>query len=598
MLRSNYCGKVNIEHLGKEVELAGWVNTWRDHGGVIFIDLRDRTGVVQLVFNPAVNKEVHAVAQGVRDEFVLNIKGIVEHRPEGTVNKNLSSGEIELRVSSIVILNPSKALPFQIRDDINVAEEVRLQYRYLDLRRPRMFRNFNMRHKVSFLVRDYLDKQGFLEVETPILFKTTPEGARDYLVPSRVNPGEFYALPQSPQMLKQTLMISGFDKYFQLAKCFRDEDLRADRQPEFTQIDIEMSFISEEDIITLTEGLVSYVFKNALGLEVNAPFKRLTYDDALDKYGTDKPDLRFGLELVNITELVKNAEYKIFASVAAAGGIIKGLNAKKCGSFSRMEIENLIEFVKTLGAKGMSWFKVENGKLESNLSKFFSEEMKAAMLQAFKAEDGDLILIIADKQAGANQALDHLRRHLGEKLKLIDRDAFVFEWVLEFPLFGWNEEEKRFDPMHHPFTSPKTADLQYFEKEPGKMKARAYDLVLNGTELGGGSIRIHTRAIQELMFKAIGITEEQAKDRFGFLMDAFEFGTPPHGGIAFGLDRLLMLMLKETSLRDVIAFPKTQKAQCPLSNAPSSAEDKQLRELHIKVIETPKKEEKKGGGNE
>ncbi len=437
MLRSNYCGKVNIEHLGKEVELAGWVNTWRDHGGVIFIDLRDRTGVVQLVFNPAVNKEVHAVAQGVRDEFVLNIKGIVEHRPEGTVNKNLSSGEIELRVSSIVILNPSKALPFQIRDDINVAEEVRLQYRYLDLRRPRMFRNFNMRHKVSFLVRDYLDKQGFLEVETPILFKTTPEGARDYLVPSRVNPGEFYALPQSPQMLKQTLMISGFDKYFQLAKCFRDEDLRADRQPEFTQIDIEMSFISEEDIITLTEGLVSYVFKNALGLEVNAPFKRLTYDDALDKYGTDKPDLRFGLELVNITELVKNAEYKIFASVAAAGGIIKGLNAKKCGSFSRMEIENLIEFVKTLGAKGMSWFKVENGKLESNLSKFFSEEMKAAMLQAFKAEDGDLILIIADKQAGANQALDHLRRHLGEKLKLIDRDAFVFEWVLEFPLFGW-----------------------------------------------------------------------------------------------------------------------------------------------------------------
>lgn len=593
MLRSNYCGEVNLKHLGKEVNLSGWVNTWRDHGGVIFIDLRDRTGVVQLVFNPTLNKEVHAVAQGVRDEFVLNVKGIVENRPDGTVNKNLATGEIEIKVTSITILNPSKALPFQIRDDINVAEEVRLQYRYLDLRRPKMFRNFNMRHKVSFLVRDFLDKQGFLEVETPILFKTTPEGARDYLVPSRVNPGEFYALPQSPQMLKQTLMISGFDKYFQIAKCFRDEDLRADRQPEFTQIDIEMSYITEEDIINLTEGLVSYVFKNALGLDVGAPFTRLTFDQAMDNYGTDKPDLRFGLELVNITEIVKNTEYKIFTSVAAAGGIIKGLNAKKCGTFSRMEIDNLIEFVKTIGAKGMSWFKMENGKLESNLSKFFSEEIKTNMIKAFKAEEGDLILIIADKPAGANQALDHLRRHLGEKLKLIDKDKFVFEWVLEFPLFGWNEEEKRFDAMHHPFTSAKPEDVQYFGKDPGRMKARAYDLVLNGTELGGGSIRIHTREVQEMMFKAIGITDEQAKERFGFLMDAFEFGTPPHGGIAFGLDRLLMLMLKEISLRDVIAFPKTQKAQCPLSGAPSPAEDKQLRDLHIKVVEAAKKEEKK-----
>ena len=592
MLRSNYCGEVNLKHLGQEVNLSGWVNTWRDHGGVIFIDLRDRTGVVQLVFNPTTNSEVHAVAQGVRDEYVLNIKGLVENRPEGTVNKNLATGEIEIKVSSIEILNPSKALPFQIRDDINVAEEVRLQYRYLDLRRPKMFKNFNMRHKVSFLVRDYLDKQGFLEVETPILFKTTPEGARDYLVPSRVNPGEFYALPQSPQMLKQTLMISGFDKYFQIAKCFRDEDLRADRQPEFTQIDIEMSYISEEDIITLTEGLVSYVFKNALGRDIGEPFTRLTYEAAMDQYGTDKPDLRFSLPLVNITEIAKNAEYKIFASIAAAGGIIKGLNAKKCGTFSRLEIDNLIEFVKTIGAKGMSWFKVENGKLESNLSKFFSEQIKAEMMKAFKAEDGDLILIIADKPAGANQALDHLRRHLGEKLNLIDKDKFVFEWVLDFPLFGWNEEEKRFDAMHHPFTSPKPEDMQYFDKEPGKMKARAYDLVLNGTELGGGSIRIHTRKIQEMMFKAIGITDEQAKDRFGFLLDAFEFGTPPHGGIAFGLDRLLMLMLKEGSLRDVIAFPKTQKAQCPLSGAPSFAEEKQLRDLHIKAVELPKKEDK------
>ena len=593
MLRSNYCGEVNTAQLGKEVNLFGWVNTWRDHGGVIFIDLRDRTGVVQLVFNPEINKELHKIAGTARDEYVLNVKGIVEHRPEGTVNKNLSSGEIEIKVNEVKILNASKALPFQIRDDINVAEEVRLQYRYLDLRRPKMFKNFHLRHKVTFLVRDYLDKQGFLDVETPILLKSTPEGARDYLVPSRVNPGEFYALPQSPQMLKQTLMISGFDKYFQIAKCFRDEDLRADRQPEFTQIDIEMSYIEEEDIMTLTEGMISYVFKNALGMDIKPPFKRLTYDEAMGNYGTDKPDLRFDLRLVDITSIAKNAEYKIFASIAAAGGIIKGLNAKKCGSFSRMEIDKLIEFVKTFGAKGMSWFKVENGKMESNLTKFFSEQILADMKAVLKAEDGDLILIIADKPAVANQALDFLRRHLGEKLNLIDKDAYSFEWITDFPLFGWNEEEKRFDPLHHPFTSPKAEDLKYFDTEPGKMKARAYDLVLNGLELGGGSIRIHTRAIQEKMFKAIGITDEQAKERFGFLLEAFEFGTPPHGGIAFGLDRIMMLLLKESSIRDVIVFPKTQKAQCLLSGAPSRVEDKQLRELHIKIAELPKKEEKK-----
>ena len=585
MLRSNYCGEVNAVHLGKEVNLFGWVNTWRDHGGVIFIDLRDRTGIVQLVFNPGINKELHEIAGTARDEYVLNIKGIVENRPEGTVNKNLFSGEIEIKVTDVKVLNAAKALPFQIRDDINVAEEIRLQYRYLDLRRPKMFKNF--------LVRDYLDKQGFLDVETPILLKSTPEGARDYLVPSRVNPGEFYALPQSPQMLKQTLMISGFDKYFQIAKCFRDEDLRADRQPEFTQIDIEMSFVEEEDIMTLTEGMISYVFKNALGRDIKPPFKRLTYDEALGKYGTDKPDLRFDLQLVDITEVAKNAEYKIFASVAAAGGIIKGLNARKCGSFSRMEIDKLIEFVKTFGAKGMSWFKVENGKMESNLTKFFSEQILSEMKAAFKAEDGDLILVIADKFEVVNQALDFLRRHLGEKLNLIDKDAYCFEWITDFPLFGWNEEEKRFDPLHHPFTSPKEEDLKYFDTAPGKMKARAYDLVLNGLELGGGSIRIHSRAIQEKMFKAIGITDEQAKERFGFLLEAFEFGAPPHGGIAFGLDRIMMLLLNESSIRDVIVFPKTQKAQCLLSGAPSKVEEKQLKELHIKTIELIKKEEKK-----
>ncbi|OGF47846.1 MAG: aspartate--tRNA ligase [Candidatus Firestonebacteria bacterium RIFOXYA2_FULL_40_8] len=463
-----------------------------------------------------------------------------------------------------------------------------------------MFNNFQLRHKVTFLVREYLDKQGFLDVETPILLKSTPEGARDYLVPSRVNPGEFYALPQSPQMLKQTLMISGFDKYFQIAKCFRDEDLRADRQPEFTQIDIEMSFIEEEDIMSLTEGMISYVFKNALNMDLKTPFRRLTYDEAMGTYGTDKPDLRFDLPLVDITGIAKNAEYKIFASVAAAGGVIKGLNAKKCGSFSRMEIDKLIEFVKTFGAKGMSWFKVENGKMESNLTKFFSEQILSEMKSAFKAEDGDLILVIADKPSVANQALDFLRRHLGEKLNLIDKDAYCLEWITDFPLFGWNEEEKRFDPLHHPFTSPKAEDLKYFGTEPGRMKARAYDLVLNGLELGGGSIRIHTRDVQEKMFKAIGITDEQAKERFGFLLEAFEFGAPPHGGIAFGLDRIMMLLLKESSIRDVIVFPKTQKAQCLLSGAPSKVEEKQLKELHIKTIEILKKEEKiseKAGNN-
>jgi len=582
MIRTHYCGEPDIALLDKEVTLTGWVDSRRDHGGLIFIDLRDRTGKVQVVVDPKAAPEAHKLSQDIRSEFVLKVKGNVRRRPEGTINKNIKTGEIEVSTTELTVLNPSKALPFQI-DDTNVAEEVRLKYRYLDIRRPKMLSNIINRHKVTFISRDYLDKLGFLEIETPLLIKSTPEGARDFLVPSRLSAGEFYALPQSPQMLKQIMMVSGIDKYFQIAKCFRDEDLRADRQPEFTQIDIEMSYITEEDIYVLVEGMLKRVFKETLGLDIPAPFPKMTYDEAMDKYGSDKPDLRYGLELVNVTELMKQTPFKVFLDAIAKGGIIKGLKAEGCAKFSRMEMDTLTEFVKQFGAKGLAWFKVTAGGIESPIAKFFEKPVQDELVKRFGAKDGDLIMLIADKPFTTNQCLDFLRRHMAEKLGLIDPNKFVFTWIVDFPLFMWNEEEKRFEPAHHPFTAPKTDDLSAFDRDLGAIKARAYDIVLNGVELGGGSIRIHNREMQAKVFKTIGISDEQANSRFGFLLEAFEYGAPPHGGVALGLDRMLMLMFKESSIRDVIVFPKTQKGQCLLTNAPSDVDEKQLRELHIKV---------------
>ncbi|MEI7905694.1 MAG: aspartate--tRNA ligase, partial [Candidatus Firestonebacteria bacterium] len=485
MLRTHYCGEPDVKLLDTEIVLCGWVDSRRDHGGLIFIDLRDRTGKVQIVVDPKVSGDAHKLAQNIRSEFVLKIKGKVQRRPAGTVNKNIKTGEIELLTLELTVLNSSKALPFQITD-ANVAEEIRLKYRYLDLRRPKMLSNIANRHKVTFITRDYLDKNGFLEIETPLLIKSTPEGARDFLVPSRLAPGEFYALPQSPQMLKQIMMVSGIDRYFQIAKCFRDEDLRADRQPEFTQIDIEMSYITEEDIYTLVEGMLKQVFKETLGLEIISPFPKMTYDEAMEKYGSDKPDLRYGLELVNVTELFKQTQFKVFLDAIAKGGIIKGLKAEGCAKFSRMDMDTLTEFVKQFGAKGLAWFKVTAGGIESPIAKFFEKPVQDELVKRFGAKDGDLIMLIADKPFTTNQCLDFLRRHMAEKLGLIDPDKFVFTWIVDFPLFMWNEEEKRFEPAHHPFTAPKTDDISAFDRDLGAIKARAYDIVLNGMEIGGG----------------------------------------------------------------------------------------------------------------
>ncbi len=581
--RSHRCGELTAEQIGQDVCVMGWVQRRRDHGGLIFIDLRDREGIVQLALDPDRDLASHQKAEQVRNEFVVAARGKVSPRPDGTVNPKMKTGEVEIEITEMLILNRSETPPFMIDEFTEVAENIRLKHRYLDLRRPALQKNLLMRHQVAKTVRNYLDGQGFIEIETPVLTKSTPEGARDYLVPSRVNTGSFYALPQSPQLFKQLLMVSGFDRYFQIVKCFRDEDLRADRQPEFTQIDCELSYVNHDDVMAIMEGLIAEVFKAALDIEISLPMPRLTYAEALDRFGVDNPDLRFDMELIDITKQVADSQFKVFASVAASGGLVKAINAKGCSAFSRKELDDLTDFVKIYGAKGLAWVKVTEDGWQSPIAKFFTDDELAELNKALGAEVGDLLMFMADTPAIANEALGRLRGHLGQKLGLARKDNYKFVWITEFPLLEWDAEEKRHVAVHHPFTAPLEEDFALLDSDPGKARAQAYDLVLNGSEIGGGSIRIHDQAIQSRMFELLGIDEEEAQEKFGFLLDALNFGAPPHGGIAFGLDRIMMILTAADSIRDVIAFPKTQKATCLLSEAPNEVAEKQLQELGIRL---------------
>ncbi len=583
LVRTHRCGDLTAAEIGQDVCVMGWVQRRRDHGGLIFIDLRDREGIVQLALDPDRDLASHQKAEQVRNEFVLAARGKVSPRPEGTVNPKMKTGEVEIEISELFILNRSETPPFMLDEFTEVAENIRLKYRYLDLRRPVLQRNMLMRHLVAKTVRNYFDQQGFIEIETPVLTKSTPEGARDYLVPSRVNSGNFYALPQSPQLFKQLLMVSGFDRYFQIVKCFRDEDLRADRQPEFTQIDCEMSFVNRNQVMDIMEGMIAKVFKAALGVELSLPMPRLTYAEALDRFGVDNPDLRFAMELIDITALVADSQFKVFASVAADGGLVKALNAKGCATFSRKDLDGFTDFAKIYGAKGLAWVKVTETGWQSPIAKFFTAEELAALNQKLDAEVGDLLLFMADTPAIANEALGRLRGHLGEKLGFADKNDFKFTWVTDFPLLEWDDEQRRHVAVHHPFTAPLEEDIPLLDTDPGQARAQAYDLVLNGSEIGGGSIRIHDQSVQSRMFELLGIGEEEAQEKFGFLLDALNFGAPPHGGIAFGLDRLMMILTGSDSIRDVIAFPKTQKATCLLSDAPNQVDEKQLQELGVRL---------------
>ena len=583
MKRTHHCCELTSGNVNQEVVLMGWAQRRRDHGGVIFVDLRDREGITQVVFNPEFNQQVHEKAQGIRNEYVLAVRGTVVLRPEGMINPKLVTGEIDVLVSELKILNTSKTPPFVLEDDVQVSENIRLQYRYMDMRRPQLKDSLRVRHGMIRSVRSYLNELGFWDVETPFLTKSTPEGARDYLVPSRVNPGQFYALPQSPQIFKQLLMVGGLDRYYQIARCFRDEDLRADRQPEFTQIDLEMSFVSEEDVIAVTEGLMAVLYRDILGIELSLPFPRLTYREATGRYGLDKPDLRFGLELTDVSDIVATAEFKAFSKVVKAGGMVKAINAKGAIDLSRKEIDDLTAFAAVYQAKGFAWIKIRDDQWQSPIAKFFSEEEKTALSRRLGLEPGDLVMFVADQPKVTNEALGHLRNHLGRKLGLIDDTRHSFVWVTEFPLLEYDEQEKRYEALHHPFTAPMESDIDHLTADPLVVRSRAYDLVLNGSEIGGGSIRNHERPVQEKVFEALGIDRKTYEAKFGFLLDALDFGAPPHGGIAMGVDRLVMLMAGQESIRDVMAFPKTQKATCLLTDAPCPVDPKQLDELGLKI---------------
>ncbi len=583
MLKDRDCGTLTKKNVGETVVLNGWVQGWRDFGGILFIDLRDRSGIVQIVFNPEFSADALAVASRARNEYVLAIKGEVVDRDPETYNPNLATGEIEVRVQEVEIVNAAKTPPFPIEDGVEVDEALRLRYRYLDLRRPEMYQTLRLRSKATKVFRDFLDENGFLDVETPILTKSTPEGARDYLVPSRVHPGEFFALPQSPQLFKQLLMIGGLERYYQVARCFRDEDLRADRQPEFTQVDIETSFLSQDQLLTMMEQLMAKLFRETIGVDIETPFQRLTYRDAIHKYGSDKPDLRFGLEIEDVTDIVKNSDVKVFASVAGSGGVVKALNAKGCASWSRKELDDLQPFAVRYGGKGIAWITVKDGEWKGPIVKFFKPEEIAALTERLNVEEGDLLCFSADKLKTAADVMGNLRLKVGRDLGLIDSSKFKFLWVVDFPLVEWDEEAKRWVALHHPFTRPRDEDLPLFDTDPGAIRAQAYDIVLNGYEVGGGSMRIYRRDVQEKMFNALGFTLEEAKEKFGFFLDAFEYGTPPHGGIAFGLDRLIMLLAGRTNLRETIAFPKTASATDLLTDAPSTVAPRQLEELHIRL---------------